>query len=319
MKKRIGLVSILMTTAIFLSGCAGVQNKEGKFYDFFVRPMEWLLDYFSGQFNGSYGLAIIIITVLIRLLLMPFMLKNYKAQQTMKIKMDGLRPEMEDIQKRLKEAKETGEKEEQAKLQQEMMGLYKKHGVNPINMGCLPLIIQMPIIMGLYFAILHSPEVKEYTFLWFNLGKPDMIMMVIAGAVYFVQARVSLWTMPDQQKKQMKMFIYLSPIMIMFISFQAMSALPLYWAVGGLLLIIQTYLGRKLYFKEPVPVVEKEETEETKEITESKNEKKRHRRLQKSLIRRLTKKRSEMKPESNLWLFWRSFYCKQNGCLVLEL
>ena len=80
-----------------------------------------------------------------------------------------------------------------------------------------------------------------------------MIMMVIAGAVYFVQARVSLWTMPEQQKKQMKMFIYLSPIMIMFISFQAMSALPLYWAVGGLLLIIQTYLGRKLYFKEPVP------------------------------------------------------------------
>ena len=54
----------------------------------------------------------------------------------------------------MKEAKETGEKEEQAKLQQEMMGLYTKHGVNPINMGCLPLIIQMPIIMGLYFAIL---------------------------------------------------------------------------------------------------------------------------------------------------------------------
>ena len=183
---------------------------------------------------------------------MPFMLKNYKSQQVMKVKMDALRPEMEDIQKRIKVAKEQGEKEEQTKLQQEMMGLYSKHGVSPLNMGCLPLIIQMPIIMGLYFAILYSPEVKSYTFLWFNLGEPDMIMMVIAGAVYFVQARVSLWTMPEQQQKQMKMFIYLSPIMIMFISFQAMSALPLYWAVGGLLLIIQTYLGRKLYFKEVV-------------------------------------------------------------------
>lgn len=245
-----------MTAAVFLSGCAGVQNKEGTFYNLFVKPMEWLLDFFSGQFFGSYGLAIIIITVLIRLILMPFMLKNYKAQQTMKIKMDALRPEMEDIQKKLKEAKEKGTKEEQAKLQQEMMGLYSKHGVNPLNMGCLPLVIQMPVIMGLYFAILHSPDVKSHKFLWFNLGEPDMIMMVLAGAVYFVQARVSLWTMPEQQKKQMKMFIYLSPIMIMFISFQAMSALPLYWAVGGILLIFQTYLGRRFYFKNPEPVAE---------------------------------------------------------------
>lgn len=281
MRKRIGLVTMLMTTAIILSGCAGVQNKEGTFYDIFVRPMEWLLEFFSNQFNGSYGFSIIIITVLIRLILMPFMLKNYKSQQTMKVKMDGLRPEMEDIQKRLKEAKESGEKEEQMKLQQEMMGLYKKHGVNPINMGCLPLIIQMPIIMGLYFAILYSPSaVKDYQFLWFKLGEPDMIMMLVAGAVYFVQARVSLWTMPEQQVKQMKMFIYLSPIMIMFISFKAMAALPLYWAVGGLLLIIQTYLGRKLYFKEPVPVVEGEEkievkdSKETKEIEKPKADKK---------------------------------------------
>ena len=255
-----------MTAVIFLSGCAGVENKDGKFYDFFVRPMEWLLHYFSEVFNGSYGFAIILITVLIRLLLMPFMLNNYKKQQTMKVKMDALKPEMEDVQKRLKAAKEADDKEEQAKLQQEMMGLYSKHGVNPLNMGCLPLLIQMPIIMGLYFAILYSPEVKSQEFLWFKLGEPDMIMMLIAGAVYFVQARVSLWTMPEQQKQQMKMFIYLSPIMIMFISYNAVSALPLYWTIGGILLIFQTYLGRKLYFKEVVPVSETDkDTEVDKE------------------------------------------------------
>lgn len=273
MKKKIGLVTMLMTTAVFLSGCAGIEKKEGTFYNIFVKPMDWLLHFFGDFFNGSYGLSIILITVLIRVILMPLMLKNYKAQQNMKIKMDGLRPEMEDIQKRLKEAKEKEQKEEQAKLQQEMMGLYSKHGVNPLNMGCLPLLIQMPIIMGLYFAILNSTEVQTHAFLWFNLGEPDMIMMVLAGAVYFVQARVSLWTMPEQQKKQMKAFIYLSPIMIMFISFKAMAALPLYWAVGGLLLIFQTYLGRKFYYKHPEPVVEgaeevviadeKEETTET--------------------------------------------------------
>lgn len=262
---------MLLTTVAFLSGCAGVENKEGTFYDIFVKPMDWLLKYFSDMFSGSYGLAIILITVLIRLILMPFMLKNYKAQQDMKVKMDALRPEMEDIQKRLKEAKESGSKDEQMKIQQEMMGLYSKHGVNPLNMGCLPLIIQMPIIMGLYFAILYSPEVKSHQFLWFNLGEPDMIMMILAGAVYFVQARVSLWTMPEQQQKQMKMFIYLSPIMIMFISFQAMAALPLYWAVGGLLLIFQTYLGRKFYYKHPEPVVE--EADKADVVEENKKEK----------------------------------------------
>jgi YidC/Oxa1 family membrane protein insertase len=271
LKKRIGLVAMLLTTVAFLSGCAGVENKEGTFYDIFVKPMDWLLMYFSDMFSGSYGLAIILITVLIRLVLMPFMLKNYKAQQDMKVKMDALRPEMEDIQKRLKEAKESGSKDEQMKIQQEMMGLYSKHGVNPLNMGCLPLIIQMPIIMGLYFAILYSPEVKSHQFLWFNLGEPDMIMMILAGAVYFVQARVSLWTMPEQQQKQMKMFIYLSPIMIMFISFQAMAALPLYWAVGGLLLIFQTYLGRKFYYKHPEPVVE--EADKADVVEENKKEK----------------------------------------------
>lgn len=264
LKKRIGLVSLLAITAVFLSGCSGVENKTGFFYSTFVRPMEWLLHYLGEMFNGSYGFAIILITVAIRVVLMPLMLKNYKAQQEMKVKMDGLRPEMEDIQKRMKISKDAEDKEEQMKLQQEMMGLYSKHGVNPLNMGCLPLVIQMPIIMGLYFAILYSPpEVKNHEFLWFKLGEPDIIMMFVAGAVYFVQARVSLWTMPEQQQKQMKMFIYMSPIMIMFISYTVMAALPLYWAVGGVLLIFQTYLGRKFYFKhvEPAAVVAEAEVE----------------------------------------------------------
>ena len=110
MKKKIGLVTMLMTTAVFLSGCAGIENKEGTFYNLFVKPMDWLLHFFSDFFNGNYGLSIILITVLIRLVLMPLMLKNYKSQQNMKVKMDALRPEMEDIQKRLKEAKEKEKK-----------------------------------------------------------------------------------------------------------------------------------------------------------------------------------------------------------------
>ncbi|MFD0943985.1 membrane protein insertase YidC [Savagea faecisuis] len=251
MKKKINLLFMLSMLTFVLAGCQSVEQKTGFFYKVFVKPMEGLLTFFGTQFN-DYGLAIIVITLIIRFLLMPLMLKNYKSQQEMKVKMDKLRPEMEEIQKKLKEAKAEGNQEEMMKLQQEMMGLYSKHGVNPLNMGCLPLLIQMPIIMGLYFAILYSKDVQSHEFLWFTLGDVDYIMMVLAGLVYFVQARVSLWTMPEQQKQQMKFMVYMSPIMIMVISSQVMAALPLYWTIGGIILIFQTYLGRKFYYKEVV-------------------------------------------------------------------
>jgi len=247
--KNLKLFSMLGLVVFVLSGCQAVQNKEGFFYSIFVKPMEFLLEFFGNTiFSGSYGLAIIAITVLIRLVLMPIMLKNYRQQQLMKTKMDAFKPEMEAVQKKMKEAKT---KEEQMQHQQEMMALYQKHGINPLNMGCLPMLIQMPIIMGLYFSILYSADVKSHEFLWFSLGSPDIVMTIVAGIVYLVQARVSLWTVPEQQKAQMKMFIYISPIMIVFISMSSMAALPLYWSVSGALLIIQTYIGRKYYSEHP--------------------------------------------------------------------
>ncbi|CAM5196772.1 Membrane protein insertase YidC [Lysinibacillus sphaericus] len=188
--KNLKLLSMLGLAVFVLSGCKAVENKEGFFYSVFVKPMEFLLEFFGNDiFSGSYGLAIIAITVLIRLVLMPIMLKNYRQQQLMKTKMDAFKPEMEAVQKKMKEAKT---KEEQMQYQQEMMALYQKHGVNPLNMGCLPMLIQMPIIMGLYFSILYSADVKSHMFLWFSLGSPDIVMTIIAGIVYLVQARVSL-------------------------------------------------------------------------------------------------------------------------------
>lgn len=234
---------------LVLTGCQAVENQEGFFYSTFVKPMNWLLHFLGNDlFNGSYGLAIIAITVVIRLILMPFMLKNYRQQSLMKSKMDVVKPKMDEIQQRLKAA---NTKEEQMAIQQEMMTLYRENGINPLNMGCLPIIIQMPIIMGLYFAILYSGDVKTHEFLWFNLGTPDILMTIIAGIVYFIQAKVSLWTVPESQKAQMKLMIYISPIMIVFISFSSMAALPLYWSVSGLILIIQTYIGRKYYSEHP--------------------------------------------------------------------
>lgn len=246
--KRTSKILILIAlTTVILSACSGQQTGGthiGFFQQYFVSPFTLLIETAAQLFNGSYGLAIILITLLIRLVLMPLMLKQYKTQMGMKEKMDALKPEMEAIQKKLKVEKDSKKKQE---LQQEMMGLYQKHGVNPLNMGCLPILIQMPILTGFYYAIRGSKEIATHQFLWFNLGHPDIALTLIAGAIYYFQFKVSQVTMPQQQQEQMKYMGLLSPIMIIAFSMGAPSALPLYWVVGGTFLILQTYLSRKLY------------------------------------------------------------------------
>lgn len=251
MKRFFQFFIILVGSVTLLSACSSGSSSEKNgsfFHDYFVVPFAKVIHFTAEVFGGSYGIAIILITILIRLVLMPFMLKTYKKQQIMKEKMAVLKPEMTAIQTKIKQAKT---KEEQAKLQQEMMGLYKKHNVNPLNMGCLPLVIQMPILMGFYYAIRGSEEIASHTFLWFSLGHPNIIMAIIAGIMYYFQFKVSMITMPEDQQKQMKFIGLLSPVMILIVSFNAPAALPLYWAVGGAFLIGQTYLSKKFYQSHP--------------------------------------------------------------------
>ncbi len=92
-----------------------------------------------------------------------------------------------------------------------------------------------------------SKEIASHTFLWFNLGHTDIWITLIAGVVYYFQFKVSQSTMPTAQQQQMKMMGLLSPIMIVVFSFSAPAALPLYWTVGGIFLILQTIISSKIY------------------------------------------------------------------------
>ncbi len=244
-KKKHLIVLLLSLIMMLLSACS-TQNgaNTGFFHNYFVEPFTSLILGTAHFFNDNYGIAIILVTLLVRIILMPLMLKQYKTQLNMKEKMDLLKPEMDEIQKKLKTVKDPKKQQE---LQKEMMGLYQKHGVNPLNMGCLPLIIQMPILMAFYYAIRDSHEIATHSFLWFNLGQPDIWLTALAGVVYFFQFKISQSNMSVQQQQQMKYMGLISPIMIVFISFSAPAALPLYWVVGGTFLIFQTYLGKKIY------------------------------------------------------------------------
>ena len=222
------------------------EASPGFFQQYFVDPFTYLLNTLANVFGGSYGLSVVFMTLIVRLFIMPLMLKSTKSQYAMRDKMAVMQPEMKVIQDKMKTATTP---EQKTKLQQELMGVYQKHGVNPMASlsGCLPLLIQMPILMGFYYAIKESPEIASHSFLWFDLGQPDLILAVLAAAVYLVQFKLSLIGMPEEQKKQMAIMGYISPIMMGMFSLTAPAALPLYWTVGGCFLIVQTYIMKKLY------------------------------------------------------------------------
>ena len=132
LSKNTLLIMLLGLSTILLSACSSSAsgNNDGFFHKIFVEPFTAIIHGTADVFAGSYGLAIILITLVIRLVLMPLMLKQYKKQQLMKSKMDTIKPEMEAIQKKIKATKD---QKEQQKLQMEMMDLYKKKNINPLN------------------------------------------------------------------------------------------------------------------------------------------------------------------------------------------
>lgn len=239
MKKFTVLLTALL---LLLTGCA--PKEDGLFHQSLVEPFAQLIKYFASFFDGSYGMGIVLVTVCVRLVLMPMMLNATKRQKVMQGNMKLAQPEIKKLQDQIKVAKD---EEEKARLSQELLKVYSKYNVNPLNMGCLPVIVQMPILMALYFAITHSKDIATQSFLWFNLGSPDIMMMVIAGALYFLQSWISLQYMPETTRKQMRPMILMSPMMIIFVSFHSPAALPLYWSVGAVILITQQYISNKLY------------------------------------------------------------------------
>ncbi|WP_079707834.1 membrane protein insertase YidC [Paraliobacillus ryukyuensis] len=254
--KKYRVIGIALVAIILLSGCQAAASGQpidpetaGFFDKYFVLTFSKIIKGVASFLGGSYGVSIVVVTLIVRLALMPLMLKQSKKSYEMRDKMAILKPEMDAIQAKYKGKKDT---DSQRKMQQETMELYQKHHFNPIaSMGCLPMIIQFPILIGFYYAIRTTQEIAQHSFLWFNLGQPDLVMPFVAAAIYFMQFKVSQLGMEPSQKKQMAIMGLISPIMIGFVSFNAPAALPLYWAVGGLFLIIQQLISKKLYMPKP--------------------------------------------------------------------
>ncbi len=227
--------------------------------------LEWMIRGFY-QFTKSYGLSIVLMTIVIKIILYPLTFKSFQSMR----KMSALQPKINEIKAQYKNNSQ--------QMNREVQALYKREKVNPMG-GCLPMILQMPIFYGLYTALSSMIELRNQPFLWIkDLSLPDTVATIkmavpllgykIGGQGFtdinvlpFVMTATTLLqsklTSGDQSNQQAKMMTYLFPLMFFFIFWNMPSGLVLYWTIQNILTIGQQYLiDYRLKHKtvqEPVP------------------------------------------------------------------
>jgi YidC/Oxa1 family membrane protein insertase len=238
LKKRIFLIVGLIFLIALLTGCTEYNQpitaeSKGFWNEYIVYPLSLLIIQVASFAAGSFGISIIIVTILVRLALLPLMIKQTQSSKIMQ----SLQPELTA----LREKYSSKDQKTQQKLQQETMALFSKHGVNPLA-GCFPMLVQMPVLIGFYHAISRTREIAEHNFLWFDLGDKDpyYILPIIAGITTFIQQKMMMAGQANQNP-QMQMMLWMMPIMIVVFAINFPAALSLYWVVGNIFMIAQTY------------------------------------------------------------------------------
>ncbi|KEY91425.1 inner membrane protein oxaA [Candidatus Photodesmus blepharus] len=206
---------------------------------FIAKPLHTLLSFIQ-SFVGNWGIAIIILTFIVR----GAMYSLTKAQYTSMAKMRVLQPKLQAMRERLGNDRQ--------RMSQEMMELYKREKVNPIG-GCLPIILQMPIFISLYWALMESVELRHSPFFaWIrdlSSQDPYFILPILMGASMFLIQKMSPTTITDPMQKKIMTFM---PIVFTFFFLWFPSGLVLYWLVSNIVTLIQQTLIYKTLYKEGI-------------------------------------------------------------------
>lgn len=200
---------------------------------FIANPLFWLLDQIH-DLIGNWGWSIVLLTLLVKLALWPLSAKAYKSMARMR----KLGPEMQ----RLKE--QFGD--DRQKMSQEMMKFYQKEKINPLG-GCLPILVQMPVFIALYWMLLESVELRHAPFMFWiqdlSVKDPFFILPLLMGASMFVQQMLNPTPPDPMQAKIMKML----PIVFTFFFLWFPAGLVIYWVVNNCISIVQQYtITRKI-------------------------------------------------------------------------
>jgi YidC/Oxa1 family membrane protein insertase len=189
------------------------------------------------SYVGNWGWAIVLFTILVKIILFPL---SYKGMLSMQ-KLKDLAPKMKDIKEKYKG--------DSAKMNMKMMELYKNHGANPLG-GCLPLLLQIPIFFALYRVLLNADELQGAQWiLWINnlaVMDPYWVLPILMGITMYYQQKITPSNFTDPlQEKIFKFFPVL--MTVFFITFPA--GLVLYWLTNNILTIAQQYYINKVYDK----------------------------------------------------------------------
>ncbi len=220
----------------------------------------------------NLGVAILVVTLIVRLILLPFSLHQARHAAHQQKKMTGLKAELKKINERFKD--------DATARSQATLELYRKTGINPAG-GCLPLIIQLPILIALYrvflsglgpktahylYSFVTLPTILSSNFFGINLTIPNLWLALLAGAAQFFQMRTMTaapTTTPGADEKSAQMMAsmqrnmaFMFPVMTVFITLRLPAALALYWVATTLFALIQQYiLKRMLHASSPLPTV----------------------------------------------------------------
>ena len=243
--KRFALSAMGAAMLLVLSGCVQIDKATGQptglIWNTIGAPMAEAIKYFATDKGLGFGVAIIIVTIIVRLIILPLgIYQSWKATLHSE-KMNALKHVLEPHQTRLKEATT---QEEKLEAQQALFAAQKEHGISMFGgVGCFPILIQMPFFSAIYFAAQHTEGVSEASFLGIALGSPSWILIACAGVLYYIQSLLSLHGVEDEtQREQLKKMIYMSPLMIVMFSIFSPASVTLYFVVGGIIMIFQQFI-----------------------------------------------------------------------------
>lgn len=233
--KRLLLMGGLVTLLFVLSACgtgAIDQNSTGIWDRYIVFYFAEAIKALS--FAANTGIGIILFTLIIRIILLPLMHFQTKSMR----KTQELQPKLKALQQKYS----SKDPETQRLFREEQQRLYSENNVNPYA-GCLPLLVQMPIMMALYQSISRVPELKQGSFLWLNLGQPDPYFILPILAALFTFASSYLTSMSQiESNASLKIMNFVMPAMIFFMGMTLASGLSLYWVVSNAFQVGQTLL-----------------------------------------------------------------------------
>lgn len=252
-RKRLLLSLGLVTLVLFLSACGNTESitsdSTGFWDGFVIYNFSRFIIALSELFGNNYGVGIIIFTIIIRVILIPLNYFQTKSTQ----KMQKIQPQVKALQEKYP-SKDTQTRE---LLQAETSRLYSENGVNHYA-GCLPALVQMPVMIALYQAISRTEILSSSNFLWMNLGERDpyFVLPILAAILTYFTSKLTMMSQADGGG-QTKVMLYMMPALILFMGSTLPSALSLYWVISNAFSVVQT-----LILNNPYTIIAEREAEE---------------------------------------------------------